>query len=152
LQRTGTPNDVASTVIVQDFFGGTFSLYDSSDSLLLSGNLQESTLTGVIGGTGTGSIFSTKVGAFTSGSLLPYVASDSLNISMALSNVNGGSGFVVSGAPAALQPFNTDASVNISAEPGLIPEPASILMALLGVLGFGFIRRRRDSLPRTQIT
>jgi hypothetical protein len=63
---------------------------------------------------------------------------------MALTNVNGGLGFVVSGAPFTLQAFTTDASVNISAEPGPgIPEPASIVIALLGAVGFSFIGRRR---------
>ena len=145
LQRTGNPSIIGGALIVQDFFGGTFSLYDPANSLLLSGNLQDSTLTGVIGGTGTGSIFTTKVGTFTSGSLLPAVFPISLNVSMALTNVNNGLGFVVSGSPFTLQAFTTDASVNISADPGELfaPEPASIAIALLGAVGFSFIRRRR---------
>lgn len=143
LQRTGSPNIIGGTVIVQDFFGGTFNLYSPTNSLLLSGNLQDSTLTGVIGGTGTGSIFTTKVGAFTNGSLLPYLQANSLNVSIPLTNVNGGSGFVVSGSPFALQPFSSDASVNISADQGIIPEPASIATALFAALGLGLIRRRR---------
>lgn len=144
LQRTGNPNIVGGAVIVQDFFGGTFNLYSPANSLLLSGNLQDSTLTGVIGGTGTGSIFTTKVGTFTSGSLLPYVDTDSLNLSIALSNVNSGFGFVVSGSPSTLQPFTSDASVNIVASEGVgIPEPTSIAIAVLGALGFGLIGRRR---------
>lgn len=146
LQRTGNPSVIGGAVVVQDFFGGTFNLYSPTNSLLLSGNLQDSTLTGVIGGTGTGSIFTTKVGTFTSGSLLPYVLPNSLNVSMALTNVNNGFGFVVSGSPFALQPFTTDASVNITADQGLgpgIPEPTSIAAALLGAVGFSFIGRRR---------
>jgi hypothetical protein len=143
LQRTGAPSIVGGTIIIQDFFGGTFNLYDTSNSLLLSGNLQDSTLTGVIGGTGTGSIFTTKVGTFTSGSLLGNLLPNSLNVAMTLTNVNGGSGFVVSGSPFTLQPFTTDASVNISAEKAIIPEPASIAIALLGLVGFGFTRGRR---------
>src|SRR3954467_6764638 len=98
LQRTGNPNNFG-TVIVQDFFGGTFSLYGASNDLLLSGNLQDSTLTGVLGSTGTGSIFTTKVGTFTNGSLLQYVLPNSLNVSIALTNVNNGSGFVLTGSP-----------------------------------------------------
>ena len=66
LQRTGNPNIIGGAVIVQDFDGGAFDLYDSANTLLLHGDLTESTLTGVIGGTGTGSIFTTKVGIFTS--------------------------------------------------------------------------------------
>jgi len=147
LQMTGPPTIVGGAVILQDFFGGTFSLYSPTNALLLRGNLQDSTLTGVIGGTGTGSIFTTKVGTFTSGSLLPYVAPNSLNVSMALTNVVnglGGSGFLVSGGPFTLQPFSTDASANISADGGVgVPEPTSITIALLGAMGFSFIGRRR---------
>ena len=144
LLRTGPPNIIGGAVIVQDFDGGSFDLYDTANSLLLHGDLTESTLTGVIGGIGTGSIFTTKVGNFTGGSLLPALVPNSLNVSMALINVNGGNGFVVSGSPFTLQAFTTDASVNISAEGGLgIPEPASIAIALLGAMGFSLIGRRR---------
>jgi hypothetical protein len=143
LKRTGAPNILGGTVIVQDFTGGTFDLYSPTNSLLLHGDLTESTLTGVIGNSGTGSIFSTKVGNFTGGSLASSLISNSLNISMALTNVNSGNGFVVSGAPFALQPFTSDASVSISADKAIIPEPASIAIALLGAVGFSFTRRRR---------
>jgi hypothetical protein len=145
LQRTGNPVVLGGTVIVQDFFGGTFSLYSPSpdNALLLKGDLLESALTGVIGSGGTGSIFTTKVGNFTSGSLLPYLLTNSLNVSMALSNVNDGSGFLVSGSPGTLQAFTADASVNISADQAAIPEPAGIAIALVGTAGLGFVRRRR---------
>ena len=85
LQRTGPSSILGATVIVQDFFGGTFNLYDTApgNNLLLSGNLTDSTLTGVIGGSGTGSIFTTRVGNFTNGTLLPYLVANSLNVSMA---------------------------------------------------------------------
>jgi hypothetical protein len=145
LQRTGPSSIIGATVIVQDFFGGTFNLYDTApgNNLLLRGDLTDSTLTGVIGGSGTGSIFTTRVGNFTAGSLLPYLVANSLNVSMALTNVNGGNGFSVSGFPFTLQPFTTDASVNISADTSGVPEPTSIAIALLGAMGFGFSRRRR---------
>jgi hypothetical protein len=144
LQTSGPPNIIAGTVIVQDFVNGAFDLYDSANSLLLHGDLTESTLTGVIGSTGTGSIFTTKVGNFTGGSLLPAFVPNSLGLSMALTNVNGGNGFLVSGSPFTLQSFATDASVNISAEGGVgIPEPASIAIALLGAVGFSLVGRRR---------
>jgi len=145
IQRTGAPSIVGGAVVLQDFFGGTFNLYNASNTLLLSGNLQDSLLTGVIGGNGTGSFFTTKVGTFTSGLLLPYVQSNSLNVSIGLSGVKnaGGEGFLVSGAPFTLQPFTADASVSISADQGIIPEPASIAIALLGAVGFAFTGRRR---------
>src|SRR5262245_12070381 len=34
LLRTGPPNIIGGAVIVQDFFGGTFNLYDPANSLL----------------------------------------------------------------------------------------------------------------------
>jgi hypothetical protein len=144
LQRTGPPSIIGATVIVQNFVGGSFDLYDPANSLLLHGDLTESTLTGVIGSTGTGSIFTTKVGNFTNGSLLPAFVPNSLGLSMALTNVNGGNGFLVSGSPFTLQSFTTDASVSISGEGGLgIPEPASIAIVLLGAVGFTLVGRRR---------
>ena len=143
LKRTGPPNILGGTVIVQDFTGGAFDLYSPSNSLLLHGDLTESTLTGVIGNNGTGSIFTTKVGNFTGGSLLSRLLPNSLNVSMALTNVNNGNGFVVSGAPFALQPFTSDASVSISANEAPVPEPTSIAIALFGALGLGFIGRHR---------
>jgi len=146
LQRTGAPTIVGGAVILQDFFGGTFNLYSPSNVLLLSGNLQDSLLTGVIGGTGTGSIFTTKVGTFTNGTLLSNLQPNSLNVSIGLTDVQnpGGAGFLVSGAPFTLQPFTTDASVSISAEERIIPEPSSIAIALLGAMGFSFVGRRRS--------
>lgn len=145
LQTTGTPSVIGGAVINQDFFGGTFNLYDPANNLLLSGNLQDSQLFGIIGGIGTGSIFTTKVGTFTSGLLLPYLEPNSLGLSIALTNVNNGNGFVVSGSPSALQAFTTDAAVNIIGAKGLgIPEPTSIAIALLGAVGVGLVGRRRS--------
>jgi hypothetical protein len=141
LQRTGPLTILGGSVILQDFIGGMFSLYSPTNGLLLSGNLQNSTLTGAIGSTATGSVFTTNASTFTGGSLLPHVQANSLNVSIALTNVNNGTGFAVAGAPFALQPFTADAFVNISAEQ--IPEPASIAIALLGSLGFSLFGRRR---------
>jgi uncharacterized protein (TIGR03382 family) len=143
LQKTGPLSIIGGTVIAQDFLGGTFSLYSPTNSLLLSGNLQGSTLTGSIGGTATGSLFTTNASNFTGGSLLPNLQANTLNISMTLTNVSNGTGFVVSGAPFVLQPFTADTFVNITAEP--IPEPASIAIALLGAAGFGLLGRRRTN-------
>jgi hypothetical protein len=144
LQKTGPLTILGGSVIAQDFVGGTFSLFNSANSLLLSGNLGSSTLTGAIGSTATGSLFTTNAGNFTGGSLLPYVQGNSLNVSIALSNVSNGTGFTVAGTPFALQPFNADTFVNITAEP--IPEPTSIAIALLGAAAFGFMGRRRANL------
>jgi len=139
LKKTGPLSILGGSVIAQDFIGGTFSLYSPTNSLLLSGNLLNSTLTGAIGSTATGSLFTTNASTFTGGSLLPYVQANTLNVSMALTNVNNGTGFTVAGAPFALQPFTADTFVNISAEP--IPEPAAYVFAL-GLLSWLSNRRR----------
>ena len=139
LQRTGPLTILGGSVIAQDFIGGTFSLYSPTNGLLLSGNLQDSTLTGAIGSTATGSVFTTNASSFTGGSLLPYVQANTLNVSMALTNVNNGLGFVVSGSPFVLQPFTADTFVNISAEE--IPEPSAYIFAL-GLLSWLSSQRR----------
>jgi hypothetical protein len=141
LQKTGPLSIFGGSVITQDFMGGTFSLYSPANGLLLSGNLQNSTLTGALGGTANGSLFTTNASNFTGGSLLPYVQTNTLNVSMALTNVNDGTGFTVAGTPFALQPFTADTFVNITAEP--VPEPASVVVALVGAAGFGLVSRRR---------
>jgi len=142
LQRTGFPTILSGTIIVQDFIGGTLNLYSPSNSLLLSGNLMESALTGVLGDQGTGALFTTTVGQFTGGSILPELQANSLNLSMTLTNVNGGLGFLVIGN--ALQPFTADSTVSISGNAAPVPEPASLALLTLGAI-IAFARRRSRS-------
>lgn len=143
LQAAGPPQ-VFGTLIIQSFTGGTFNLYDPANALLLSGSLTNSALTGVAGPPGTGGLFTTAVSTVTGGSLAPYIVPNSLTLSMNLSNINSGAGLSVTDiAPDVhvLNPFVADASVNIAGD-RVIPEPATVLLVLMGLAGTCAARRR----------
>jgi hypothetical protein len=135
------PAQVFGSLVIQNFLGGSFSLYDPSNVLLLSGNLSGSALTGVIGPPGTGGLFTTSLSTVTGGTLQSYINPNSLTLSMNLSTVNGGNGFLVvpPGGPGILQPFLADASVNISGE---VPEPTSLVLVMAAFSAALSLRRR----------
>jgi hypothetical protein len=127
-------------LMIQNFTGGTLTLYAPNNSILLTGTLTNSALTGVTGPPGTGALFTTTFGTITGGSLSGGgILPGSLTLSMNLSNVNGGGGFVLNGNNF-LQPFLADASVNISAD---VPEPAALTLVLFGLAAAACGRRRR---------
>ncbi len=138
LDTMGQPATVVGTLVIQNFFGGIFSLYDPGDNLLLQGPMTNSALTGVMGPPGTGALFTTTLGNVTAGSLMQFIAPGSVALSMSLA-VNGGTGFVV--VPpvtgGVLQSFLADASLIIRADPmgpgPGVPEPASLMLVLMGV-------------------
>jgi hypothetical protein len=134
---------VSPVLVIQDFIGGTFELYDSANTLLLSGVLDDSTLTGPIGPPATGALFTTSFGLVNGGTLSPFVDADTLTLSMSFTEINGGAGFGIGATAPVLLPFTADASVNIAAEP--IPEPAAIVTLLVAssVAVAGVNRRRR---------
>jgi hypothetical protein len=142
LNAVGPPN-VFGTLVIQNFFGGVFSLYDPADNLLLQGPLTNSALTGVIGPPGTGALFTTTLGSATGGSLLPFIAPGTVSLSMNMTNVSGGLGFSVGPGPV-LNPFLADASVNIAADFSGVPEPATMTLIGLGSLAALVIGRRRS--------
>lgn len=125
------------SLAIQNYTGGTFSLFDPANVLLLSGTLGNSSLAGTIGVPGTGSVFSSSFATATGGTLAPLLVANSLSLSIALTEVNGGAGFAVSNDT--LQPFLASASVDIAAD--LIPEPASMGMLAFGVAAL--VSRRR---------
>jgi hypothetical protein len=140
LQAVG-PANVFGSLVIQNFLGGQFNLYDTANNLLLQGPLTNSALTGVMGPPGTGALFTTTLGTVTGGSLAPSILPGSVSLSMNLTNVNGGLGFGVGVSAPVLLPFSADASVNIAGE---VPEPTSILLVLAGAAVAVAARRQRS--------
>lgn len=132
-------------VIVQQTTGGTFGLWDASNSLLLSGTLGSGTITGAVGGI-AGSLFSTSVFSFTGGSLLSLVADTPAGISFALTNIMSGGVvgmntiFDAATQTNILRDFNSDASGQITGN--AIPEPSTMILFGSALLG-GVIRRKK---------
>jgi hypothetical protein len=143
---SGAPTTVVagpSTVVVQPLAGGSFSLWDASNVLLLSADLGSSTLTGPLGPPATGAVFSTTLGSVTGGTLASLIAAHSISVSISMSDINGGSGLSVTSTPGGdeLDPFTADVTEGIAAEQLRIPEPASATLLALG--GLLMLARRR---------
>lgn len=129
-------------IVIQSFTGGNFSLYDNTNTLILSGTLGDSVLSGPVGASATGALFTTTLGS-ASGPLASLIDVNTLNLSINMTDVNGGTGFTVTtGAGVSLDPFNTDASVSLSADPKNVPEPATVTLVLLGGVALIGLRRR----------
>jgi hypothetical protein len=141
LTTTGVPS-VFGTLVLQSFNGGTLSLFDPSNVLLLSANLTNSQLSGTLGPPGTGSVFTTTLGSFTGGTLAPSLVPGSFGMSMQLIQVNGGSGFGVGPGPVLL-PFSADGSLNLIGE--AIPEPSSLILVAIATVAMLRARRRSRS-------
>jgi hypothetical protein len=129
LTASGAPSTFGPLVI-QNFTGGTLSLYNPANVLLLSGTLANSALTGPIGPPATGALFTTSFATVTGGTLQPQIVPNSLTVSMSFSDINSGAGFGLGGGPSpVLTAFQADATLNIAGQQ--IPEPvAAILIAV----------------------
>jgi hypothetical protein len=147
LQADATGAQLSFGLVIQSFHGGTFNLYGSNNSLLLSGPVVSAALAGVTTPPGTGSLFTTTLGAITGGTLQPFILPGTVSVSMNLATVNGGNGFSVQPGPGGilvLQPFLADASALISGDPGPnVPEPASLTLLLAAAIVAGGCGRRR---------
>jgi hypothetical protein len=140
-----TPSGAATLLgplVVQNFSGGTFQLFDPANTLLLSGSLTTSALTGPVGPPATGALFTTSIASVTGGQLAPLIATNSLSLSMSFTDVNGGAGFSVGGAAApVLNPFTSNATLLIAAE--RIPEPTMAALISIGAILVGLVTPRR---------
>lgn len=147
LVRTGAA-DLATNpgLVTQGFVGGSFSLYDPANTLLLSGTISTSALVGTLSPPGTGSTFTTGTVLVTGGALADLIVTDSLALSMNLTNVNGGTGFKVTSG--VLEPFFTDASIAVSGTATTagqnFPEPSSLVLVAGAMFAAGGFRRRAD--------
>lgn len=137
--------------VVQNFNGGSLTLYAPDNSILLSGSLTSSALSGTIGFS-AGGLFTTSFGTVTGGSLAQYIQNNSLVVSMNFTKIQttgGPVGLTVSpppGNPApqvhqgTLQPFTADAAINIEGE---VPEPATMLLLVAGFAAAHVVGLRR---------
>jgi hypothetical protein len=144
LTTSGSPL-VFGSLVIQNYSGGTFSLYDPSNTLLLSGLLTTSSLQGTLGPPGTGAVFSTGVASVTGGVFADFIETNSLGLSMTLSNTNGGTGLSLGDGPV-LHGFVADTVVSILGEPstpgGGLPEPGTLVLATLALFSASVVRRR----------
>ena len=132
------PALVIGPSVTQNTTGGTFSVWDDNDNLLLTGALDSSVLSGSLIGS-TGSYFNTSIVTLTGGSLLPFFHPDSGGLSLALAGINSAGGGHLSVDGTTLLPFSANADGLLEGEP--IPEPATGLLLLTG--GALLARRRK---------
>ncbi len=136
----GAPTAIGGGVLTQNFVGGNFKIYNSTNTLLLDVNLSTSLL---VGG-GSGAFFNINNGTVVGG--LPAITSqlvgNSIGMSMTLTNINspGGPGLSVGGG-GLLNPFVADATKEISATQ--TPEPTAAMLLVVGGLLFPTLLRRR---------
>jgi hypothetical protein len=129
------PVPLGGGVLKQGFSGGFFALYDSSNSLLLQVNLGNSLL---VGGS-SGAFFNITNGTVVGGSLAPLLSTNSIGMSLSLTNISGGG--LSTGIGGFLNAFQADATKEISANP--VPEPGTLLLACGAILVPALLRRRR---------
>ncbi len=140
VQISGTAT-ILGNVLVQPTAGGSISLWDSSNTLLLSASVGGGAIVGSLGSAATGSFANLTVGSFTGGSLASLLNPNSFSISLAMTDVNGGAGLSQSGGE--LQDFTAGATANISALQ--VPEPSSMVLCGLSAMGLiGAVRSRRS--------
>ena len=132
-------------LVIQNFTGGTFEIYNAANILLLSAQLFNSSLTGPVGQPATGALFTTSFAKVTGGTLQSLIKHGTLTLSMSLTNVltdGGGPGFSIGGTAPFLRPFKADTTLNIAADP--VPEPACLALFVVGAafVASSIVKRR----------
>jgi hypothetical protein len=122
-----------TTTISQSTIGGSFSLWDANNDLLLSGTVNTGEISGANAST-MGSFFTTTVGSLTGGSLRQYLdIPQGVELSFALGQITSGSQsglvYVNNGY---LPDFTANADGVIDAH--MIPEPSTLLFLSTGLL------------------
>jgi hypothetical protein len=129
--------------ISQQTSGGTLSIWDNNNALLLSAELGEGVITGAAN-VPTGSFFSTEFVNFTGGSMLQFINPFPGNISLSMLGITTGQaiGLLVNEG-GELQNFTGFGNGLVTAqEISEIPEPATAMLILSGLLGT--VMRRRS--------
>jgi len=143
ISRVGSATVFPFGLMMQNFSGGTVSIYDASNTLLLSGSLNASTLAGAVGPPGTDALFTTTFNHVSGGTLASQIGPETVALKMNITDINGGAGFSVTTDGSILNPFTAETLLTITGEQP-IPEPAAALLLAVGtvmtVLG---VRRRR---------
>jgi hypothetical protein len=140
ITRVGSATVFPNQLMLQNFSGGTVSIYDVANTLLLSGSLKASTLAGSLGVTGANdALFTTSFNQITGGSLAPGLDPNSITLKMNIGAINGGAGLSAPGS--ILSPFTANALLTITGE---VPEPATGLLFAIGMAIAGCsVRRQR---------
>jgi hypothetical protein len=130
ITTVGSATVFPNQLMLQNFTGGTVSLYDEANTLLLSGSLNASTLAGSLGVTGANdALFTTTFNQITGGTLANGIDPDSITLKMNIGAINGGAGFSAPGS--VLSPFTANALLTITGE--LVPEPGTYLLLAVGL-------------------
>ncbi len=137
------PGIMAGPVVVQETAGGSFSLWSTSNQLLLSGLLGTGALTGSTAQS-TGSYFTTSFSSFSGGSLAALLDPNSAALSLALAGIftDGSPGLRLVGG--VLQPFTADGLIAIEGSPSNeVPEPMTGILVLSGIALAAMARRKK---------
>lgn len=142
ITKAGSATIFPNQLMLQNFTGGTVSLYDAANTLLLSGSLKSSTLAGSLGPTGANdALFTTSFNVITGGTLAHGIDPSSVTFKMNIGGINEGAGL---GAPESmLSPFMANALLTITGELP-VPEPGTYLLLAVGMAIAGFWARQRS--------
>ncbi|HEY3392801.1 MAG TPA: PEP-CTERM sorting domain-containing protein [Lacipirellulaceae bacterium] len=142
ITKAGSATIFPNQLMLQNFTGGTVSLYDAANTLLLSGSLKSSTLAGSLGPTGANdALFTTSFNIITGGTLAHGIDPSSVTFKMNIGGINEGAGL---GAPESmLSPFTANALLTITGELP-VPEPGTYLLLAVGMAIAGFWARQRS--------